>query len=325
MAQELRIGIIGAGGMGGTHARAYQADGRACLSAVMDRDPAQAQRLAAQLGARDYASLDRKLEREHLNLVSICTPPASHAETALAALGAGCHVLCEKPLALDGAQARQMVAAARRARRLLVTAFCHRFHEPVMLAREWLHKGKIGKLLQFRNRFAGLIPMAGRWFSDPALAGGGAIIDTSIHSIDLFRYLVGDPVSVSARTACLVQEIAVEDSSFILLQTACGAIGSIEACWSSPVSESVIELWGANGMIVVNYSEPGPRYRTPGMKAWRRVKPTGPDRFQLQARHMLDCVLGVRQPLVTGEDGLWAARVADAAYRSAEKQIWVRV
>ena len=321
--QQVRIGIIGAGGMGGAHAHAYAQDPRALVCAVMDSDPARAQALADKLQAAAYGSLPEMLCRERPHLVSVCTPPGGHLAATLGALQSGCHVLCEKPLARSGGEAARMVSAARRARRLLVTAFCHRFHEPVVIAREWIAKGVIGQVLQFRNRFAGWIPMEGRWFSDPALAGGGSIIDTSIHSIDLFRYLVGDPATVSARTATMVQPIKVEDSSLVLLQTAEGAIGSIEACWSSPVSGAVIEIYGCQGTIIVDYGEPGPRYLRRGGKRWRRVRAAGPDRFVMQARHMLDCVTGVRQPLVTGEDGLWAARVADAAYRSVKEQVWV--
>jgi len=325
MAEQVRIGIIGCGGMGSVHAGAWQADPRAQIVAVTDSARSRAEALAARTGAQPYGDLERMLIEQRLDLVSVCTPPAGHLPAARQALQAGCHVLCEKPLARTATEAQQMVEAAGQAGRLLVTAFCHRFHQPVTQMREWIQAGKIGRVLQFRNRFAGWIPMEGKWFSDPDLAGGGAIIDTSIHSIDLFRYLVGDPTSVAACIATMVQAIAVEDSSLLLLQTAEGAIGSIEACWSSPVSESTIEVYGSEGTAFYNYSEPGARYRTREMPEWQQVPMTGPDRFVLQARHMLDCVLGIRQPLVSGEDGLWAARISDAAYQAARKQVCVQV
>lgn len=324
--KQAKICVVGAGGMGNTHAQAFAGDPRAILAAVVDPDQPRAEKLAVAAGAVAYAQLGQALREHQPDVVTVCTPPALHEEPVLQALAAGCHVLCEKPLACRAAQATRMTAAARAAGRLLVTAFCHRFHEPVMQAREWIRAGRIGRVLQFRNRFAGLIPMEGKWFADPVMAGGGAILDTSIHSIDLFRYLVGDPVSVSARTATMVQRVDVEDSSIVLLQTADGAMGSIEACWSSPVSSSVIEVWGSEGTIVVEYADPCvARLRRADMPEWETAAMAGPDRFTLQARHLLDCVQGRREPLVTGDDGLWAARIADAAYESVAKQAWVGV
>jgi len=322
--KSVRIGIIGCGGMGHAHATAYRSDARARIIAVADTDRSRAQALAEKLGARAYRGHQQMLRRERLDAVSVCTPPVAHLEATLAALDAGCHVLCEKPMALNAAQAARMVKRARTRRRLLIAAFCHRFHEPVAIARRLISEGRIGQVLQFRNRFAGMIPMEGKWFSNPELAGGGAIIDTSIHSIDLFRYLVGDPASVSARLATMVQEIRVEDSSMILLQTADGVMGSIEACWSSPVTGAVIEIYGSQGTVIVDY-ETGVRYRTTAMKLWRRPRLSGLDRFTLQARHFLDCALGEREPVVTGHDGWMAARIADAAYKSVRQKVWVEV
>jgi predicted dehydrogenase len=324
MAERVRIGIIGSGGMGHAHANAYSGDARARIVAVADTDKARARALGEKAGAKAYSDLARMLGKERLDAASVCTPPAGHLQATLAALDAGCHVLCEKPMALNAAQAERMVKRAAARRRLLIAAFCHRFHEPNLVAKRLIGEGRIGKVLQFRNRFAGMIPMEGKWFSDPKVAGGGAIIDTSIHSIDLFRYLVGDAVSVSARLATMIQPIKVEDSSMLLLQTADGAIGSIEACWSSPVSGAMIEIYGSQGTLIVDY-ETGLRYRTTAMKAWRRPKLTGPDRFTAQARHFLDCVLGERDPIVTGRDGWMAARIADAAYASAKQRVWVPV
>ena len=324
MAEQVRIGIIGCGGMGHAHASAYGADPRGRIVAVADSDKGRAQALGESTGAKPYADAGRMLTKERLDAVSVCTPPAAHLEATLAALDGGCHVLCEKPLAMNGAQAGRMGKRAAARERLLVTAFCHRFHEPNLEAKRLIGEGRMGKVLQFRNRFAGMISMEGRWFGERKVSGGGTIIDTSIHSIDLFRYLVGDAVSVSARLATMVQPIKVEDGSMILLQTADGVMGSIEACWSSPVSGAVVEVYGSQGTLIVDY-ETGLRYRTAAMKSWRRPKLSGPDRFILQARHFLDCVLGEREPMVTGRDGWMAARIADAAYRSVKEKVWVEV
>ena len=102
----------------------------------------------------------------------------------------------------------------------------------------------------FRNRFGGKMDMTRVWFSNPEVSGGGTIPDTSIHSIDLFRYLVGNPIKVAAATAKADSRYRVEDTSLILLQTRDGAIGSIEASWSSAGSANVIEIYGTDGAVI---------------------------------------------------------------------------
>jgi len=321
----LRIGIVGCGGMGSTHARAYQTDARALVAACADSDESRAQNLAASLNATAYSDAEAMMREQDLHAVSICTPPNSHERFALAAFEHGLHVFCEKPLALSAEQAARMVDAARSAGRLLMTAFCHRFHPTVMAAKRLLDSGRLGRILMWRNRFAGKINMAGRWFSDTAMSGGGTIIDTSVHSIDLFRFMVGEPVSVSARAATLGEDMPVEDTSALLLQTEKGSIGVIEACWTSPHSPNVIETYGSNGVAIVDYASDTARYRIGAMKRWTTAKSSGPDRFTAEIRHFIDCVLGESEPLVTGEDGLKAARIIDAAYESVRQKCWVGV
>ena len=323
-AKRVRVGIVGCGGMGSTHASAYQNDGRAELVGFVDVDKKRAVELAKRFGGRAYSGVTQMLERQRPEAVSVCTPPNSHAEAALAALKAGAHVLCEKPLAMTAAQARKMVASAKRSGRLLSTAFRHRFYGPVVGAKQLIDSGRLGDVLMFRNRFAGLISMQGRWFADKKVSGGGSIIDTSIHSIDLFRFLVGEPSLVAACAATLGQNISVEDSSAILLQTPEGTIGVIEACWSSPFSDSVIQIYGSKGAALVDYSRGELRYRAGDMKVWRAARfPEAT--FQSEVSHFLDCVLGLASPIVTGEDGLRGMIIAEAAYRSVRRGTWEAV
>lgn len=311
--------------MGSVHARAYQADGRAVVVACADANESRARELAQSLNATAYSDAAAMFREQDLRAVSICTPPSSHEEIALAAFERALHVFCEKPLALNAEQAARMVDAACDAGRILMTAFCHRFQPTVLAAKRLLDSGRLGKVLMWRNRFAGKINMEGRWFSDVSLSGGGTIIDTSVHSIDLFRFMVGEPTSVSAGAATLGGELAVEDTSALLLQTETGAIGIIEACWASPHSPSVIEVYGSSGTAIVDYSADRTRYRTDDMKQWRTARAQGPDRFTAEIRHFIDCVLGRAQPIVTGEDGLKAARIVDAAYESVRQGCRVRV
>src|SRR5205807_7388205 len=131
--------------------------------------------------------------------VDICTPPAFHAPVALAAIERGLPVISEKPLARNPIEARAVVEAARGHGVPLMTAFCHRFHEPIVRVRRLIDEGSLGRVVMFRNRFGAKFPnIAERWFSKAEVAGGGVLMDTSIHSVDLFRPLVGEVRNVTS-------------------------------------------------------------------------------------------------------------------------------
>jgi len=261
------------------------------------------------------------LEAEQLDAVSVCTPPKFHKDAVIAALEAGLHVLCEKPLAMSAAEAREMVDASARTGKLLVTAFCHWFHEPVIRAREIIRSGKIGKVTMFRSRFGGILDFAQVWFSNPEISGGGTLPDTSIHSFDLFNFLVGHPIRVAAMTAIADSRYKVEDCSAVMLQSRDGAIGVIEASWTSPGVAYVIEVYGTNGAIVVDYySKPALRYMVSNSGQWVEPDDLPPDRFVGQARHFIECVRGCKSSVTDRLDGLSAMEILEAAYASARER-----
>lgn len=186
-----------------------------------------------------------------------------------------------------------------------------------MMTKELIESGKLGPVLMFRNRFGGKADMGGSWFGDKEIAGGGVIMDTSVHSIDLFRYLVGDIKNVSAKMVRHDQKLTVEDMAILLLESADGAIGTIEGSWATPASANVIEVYGHNGAAFVDYSGCF-RYFIESEGDWVIPQLTKPGRFVLQMAHFLECVREGRQPRVTGEDGLAAMKAIEAAYRSVE-------
>ncbi len=311
----MRIGIIGCGGIAGQHVRGYRECEDVEITAGADVDIQRAIAVAGRDHA--YASFHELLANEKLDAVSVCTPPKFHKDAVCAALEAGLAVLCEKPLAPSGDEARDMVECAERTGKLLVTAFCHRFHEPVVRTREIIKSGKIGKVIMLRNRFGAKMDMTEVWFSDPDISGGGTIPDTSVHSIDIFRYLAGSPIKVSAALATADARYNVEDCSVIMVQTRDSAIGTIEASWTSPGSANIIEVYGTDGAIVIDYSKPGLRFMVANSGQWEEEDCSGPDRFVMQARHFVDCVRNGSKPLVEGTDGLRAAEIVDAAYAFA--------
>lgn len=316
MAEEtIRVGIVGCGGIASQHIRGYLACEAVEIAAAADVDVRRAVDVAGYEHA--HTSFHEMLETEQLDAVSVCTPPRFHRDAVIASLEAGAHVLCEKPLAVTAEQAREMVSVAATTGKLLVTAFCHRFHEPVTRAREIVRSGRIGKVTMFRNRFGGKVDMSGVWFSNPEVAGGGCIVDTASHSIDLFRYLVGNPIKAAAGLATADSRYRVEDCGVVLLQTRDGALGTIEASWTSPGSANVIEIYGTDGAVVVDYARGSVRFLLGSSGEWIEELCPEADRFAAQARHFIECLRGRSAPIVTGEDGLKACEIAEAAYAFA--------
>jgi UDP-N-acetylglucosamine 3-dehydrogenase len=310
---ELRIGLVGCGGIGAVHARSWQQVEGARVVAACDADPARAEAVSGAAAYADFASM---LESEALDAVDICTPPHLHAPVASEVLRRKIPTLCEKPLARTPGEARQIVEAAEASGTLLMTAFCHRFHPPIEFVRELIDSGKLGRVLMFRNRFG--TRFAGvekRWFSDAQVAGGGALMDTSIHSVDLFRHLVGEVASVGAAVKTFHPEIhGVEDSAAMVLQTEAGAIGTIEASWMTPWSANVVEVYGENGAAVVDYDTGQTRYRLAGDGDWTRADTGSEDRFVRELQHFAAVLRGEEKLRVTGRDGLRAVEIIHEAY-----------
>lgn len=256
-----RVGIIGAGSMGRTHIRAWQANG-VTPAAFADVNPVALEAVVGDYGGEAYTDGLELIGARHIDIVSICTPPRFHAALATAALESGVAVLCEKPMAWSLADAEQMAEAVRRTGTLFNVGFCHRFQPEIETLKSMIDRGELGTVMSFRNRFAGhKADAATTWFSNPALAGG-VLADTSVHSIDLFRYLAGDPVNiaamVSSRETGLGPELPVEDTAALLLQTAEGAIGVIEASWRTLAGEWTIAVHGTKGSAVMDYGDTTP-------------------------------------------------------------------
>jgi predicted dehydrogenase len=157
------------------------------------------------------------------------------------------------------------------------------------------------------------------WFSRKEISGGGAFLDTSIHSVDLFRFLVGEVVSVHAvmrRTNPAVAE--VEDTAIALLSTADHRMGVVESSWSLEGGYNVVEVYGTDGAAMVHYWDGlKSRIKTRGSKEWKPLPEGGPDRFAREIQHFVDACGGSVALSVTGEDGLRALEIASDAYRSA--------
>jgi predicted dehydrogenase len=317
---KLRVAVIGAGGIGATHLDAFAAWPELCeIAAVADVERAAAEEKAAASGAPAFGDPIAMLDALRPDAVSICTPPKFHLPLAEAAAERGIACLCEKPPARTLAETEAIVAAFERSGALLQFAFCHRFHRPVQQAQELIVSGRLGRIVQIYNRFAFRFSRAGSsWFTDAELAGGGVLIDTLVHSIDIFRSLAGEIAHVDAAISTTLP-VQVEDSASIQVAGTGGAIGSLNCSWVTPVSEAEVRIYGTEGEAVIDYGrEGGLHYRLAGDGEWTAMPFDAPGRFVLQAEHFLRCVRTGAAPLVGGADGIAVMRVIENAYRSAQ-------
>jgi UDP-N-acetyl-2-amino-2-deoxyglucuronate dehydrogenase len=138
-----------------------------------------------------------------------------------------------------------------------------------------------------------------------------------VHSIDLFRYLVGEVASATGRIGSFNPNVTVEDSAAIVLQADNGALGVIESSWSTPGGTNVVELYGTAGACFVDYDTNTIRYKTADMPVWETRTIEGPDRFQREIDHFSDAVRGLQHLMVTGHDGLRANEIIAEIYASA--------
>jgi predicted dehydrogenase len=319
---KLRVAVIGAGGIGGTHLNAYAALPDLCeVVGVADVALPAAQEKAAPFGAPAFADPRAMLDALKPQAVSICTPPKEHLPLAEAVAARGIACLCEKPPARTLGETEAIVQAFGAAGAVLQFAFCHRFHLPVMQAQELIASGRLGRIIQIYNRFGFRFGRAGHsWFTDAEVAGGGVLIDTLVHSVDIFRALAGEITHVDAAVSTTLP-VAVEDSASMQVVSESGAIGSLNCSWVTPVSEAEVRIYGTEGEALIDYGQPhGLRYRLAGEAEWTVLPFDSPDRFVRQAEHFLRCAAAGSQPLVGGSDALAVMRVIEAAYRAAQRK-----
>ncbi len=198
--EKLRVGIIGTGGISFFHVNGYklQSD-RVTVVAACDINEEKLNRYCDQHGIEHrYTDYNEMLEKEHLDCVSVTTWNSEHKNATIAALRAGCNVLCEKPMALNAAEAKEMLDESKKAGKVLQIGFVRRFSSEADLVKERVASGEFGDIYYAKVKFVRRDGCPGGWFGDKAFSGGGPLIDLGVHIIDLARYLAGLPQPVSA-------------------------------------------------------------------------------------------------------------------------------
>jgi UDP-N-acetyl-2-amino-2-deoxyglucuronate dehydrogenase len=253
--------VIGLG-VGRSHAEAYRTLSSTELVAVCDGNEARLRPVAEQYGCRAYLSVDDLLADREVDLVSVATPHPSHAELTIRCLRAGKHVLVEKPMTIDLAEADRMIAAAREAGRTLATVFQRRFWPAATNVRRAIDEGRIGRpvlgqasLSWIRSRgYYGRDAWRGRWDTE----GGGVLVNQAIHTIDMFQWFMGgDAVEVFGRWANLTHPyLEVEDNAAAIIRFRSGALGVLTATTSSRLSQNSFVIHGSEGHSVGVVEEP---------------------------------------------------------------------
>jgi predicted dehydrogenase len=319
-AKRIRIGIVGCGQMGRWHLDAYKSNPLVELVAFADTDLNRAQEFAKEIGTVAYSSHREMIELASLDGASICTVPSTHKDIAVDLLGAGINVLCEKPLAISGIQAKEMVDKASEKNLLLLPAFKFRFYDEVQKTKELLDKRGLGKILNFRLMFGGYLDAAGSWYSRKEISGGGVIIDNASHAIDLVRYLFGEVSSISAQVKTL-QEIEVEDTAKLTLFMENGGFGTVDLSWNVSVpSRTYLEIYGEDGTALLDAE--GVTYKFKTWNEWKRIpnQATIQEAFVRQTNHFVNSIANKKPAVLNNDDGLKSQLIIEAAYRSAKEE-----
>ena len=253
----MKFGIIGAGMIGHFHAKAITAMSGGELHSIFDLRAEAAEKLATEYGAKAYSDMSAFLADSELEIVTVGTPSGSHLDPSLAALNAGKHVICEKPLEVTVERVDQLIAAAKTNGKTIAAVLNRRFHPGMDAFKKAADEGRFGKLTSascyvkwYRDQaYYDSAAWRGTW----ALDGGGALMNQSIHTIDALIYLAGPVRAVQANTACLAHtDIEVEDIAVAIVEFENGARGVIEGStctWSKDGHPARVQLCGTEGSV----------------------------------------------------------------------------
>lgn len=226
---------------------AILAEQRSTLYGLVTREKAKAKHYP---GAKAWSTLEEALDDNRVDAVYVALPVAMHADTAIAALRAGKHVLCEKPMAMSDAQAAKMVAEAQASGRFLGVAYYRRLYPKLLRAKQLIAEGAIGQpLLAEANCHSGLPPSDRAWLLNPAMAGGGPLYDIASHRIDAMNFLFGKAERACGMLSNAVHRIDVEDSATIVMKFQGGVHGVVDVRWNSRVSRDQFRVIGTEGEL----------------------------------------------------------------------------
>ena len=349
MSDKIMIGVIGNGGISGEHLNAYAKNPDVEIRALCDINEERLNRRGDQFGvdpARRFTDVNEMLAAcPELDAVSVCTWNSAHAPCTIAALNAGKHVLCEKPMAMNVEEAKAMQGAAEKAGKLLMIGFVRRFGNDCAVLKDFIDKGYFGDIYYAKATYLRRKGCPGGWFGDKARSGGGPLIDLGVHVIDLCRYLMGNPKPVSVYGATFnklgdrknvkskvgytsqTKEgeaiFNVEDLATAMIRFDNGAVLQIEASFSLNIEkdEGKIQFFGTKAGAKLDpeltiYSEMNDYMTNVTLANSTALSFDG--LFANEVNHFVECVKTGQPTRNPAEDGVTLMKILTGIYKSAE-------
>ncbi|NKB70417.1 MAG: gfo/Idh/MocA family oxidoreductase [Candidatus Latescibacteria bacterium] len=276
----LRVGLIGAGHVGTKRATVIGRDHDTRLTLVHDRDPAAAQTLAQAHGADTRTDWRAVVEDQSVDIVIVATFHDALATISSAALQAGKHVLCEKPVGRNPVEVRAVAAAVAASGRCFKAGYNHRYHPALVKVRHLYNQGHLGPLTFIRGRYGhgGRPGYESEWRGQADRAGGGELLDQGAHLIDLALWFFDDFAAVTGFVATQVWDMApLEDNAFGLFRTDAEQIASLHVSWTQWKNLFSFEVFGRDGYASVEGL--GGSYG-PEQAVWGRRSPGGPPQLE---------------------------------------------
>lgn len=325
--KAIRIGIVGAGLIGGKRAEAIHKTKKGTLVAVADPDFPRAEALAEKFGVEALADWKNLVARKDIDAVIVAVPNAFLAPIVLAALKQGKHVLCEKPFGITSKESAAMITAAKRAKRLVKVGFNHRFHAGIQKAHDIFKGGGIGKVLFIRARYGhgGRKGMEKEWRFDKKISGGGELLDQGVHVIDLARWFGGEFKSVYGLAQTKFWKTELDDNTFALMKndqvTASFHVSATN--WKNIFS---FEIFGELGYLEI--SGKGGSYGAETLTHAKRRLGFAPETeiftfdqedvsWAREWQNFIDAVQGKEKLIGDAEDGLRANQIIESLYKSS--------
>jgi predicted dehydrogenase len=325
---SLGIAVIGCGLIGARRAAALARIAGVRIVAVCDRDPARAESVAKNFpGCAVRTAASEALRLPGVAAVVVATPHVSLAEIARDAASLGLHVLLEKPGAISVRELESVAAASAASGARVRLGYNHRFHPALRRAREIVDAGEIGPLMFLRARYGhgGRVGYEREWRADPALSGGGELIDQGVHVIDLAGWFLGDFSRVEGHVATYFWNMPVDDNAFVSLRTAGGQTAWLHVSCTEWKNLFSLELYGRTGKLAIDglggsygverltYYRMRPEMGPPDTTVWEF--PHGDDSWERESAAFIDDIRTGREPSPGLAEGLRTLRVVEEVYR----------
>ncbi len=324
--KKLKFAIIGTGGIAQTYAQAFQSSDCCKLVAVADINQDSAKAFAEPFNAKSYNDYKTLAENETVDAVIISTPPNSHPEIAMYFMQKGVNVLCEKPLCLSGAEAKEMIACAEKSNVKFTMATKFRYVEDVIKAKSMIASGILGDIVQFENAFTAKVDMSKRWNSDSEISGGGVLMDNGTHSVDIIRYFLGAIAEVLAVETGNTQNLRVDENVKLLAKTANGVTASVDLTWGiNKELPNFISIYGTNGTLHIGWG--ASKYKLNSNPDWITFG-KGYDKvqaFRSKLENFRNAIVDGEELLTKPKDALASVEVIEAAYKSLNQNLWQKV